>query len=101
MPDRADGFCAVTLATVYQMQRGPFSDKRIKAQRHLGTFALRVAPHAQPLGARVNPLRYVAEPCPRRSRACSIVMLPHTPSGSRTFRRSPDQSIAREGHAWL
>ena len=64
VPDRADGFCAVTFATVYQMQRGPFFDQRIKAQRHLGAFALRVAPHAKAPGALVDPFGHVAETSP-------------------------------------
>ena len=64
VPDCADGFCAVTLATVYQMQRSPFLDQSIKAQRHLGAFALRVSPHAQSLGARVDPFGHIAETSP-------------------------------------
>jgi hypothetical protein len=61
MPNRADGFGAVTLATVRQVQDGPFFDQRMKAQRHLGAFAFRIAPHAQALCARVDPFGYVAE----------------------------------------
>jgi hypothetical protein len=49
---------------MYQMQRGPLFDQRMKAQRYLGAFALRVAPHAQALGAWIDSFGHITETSP-------------------------------------